>query len=159
MNHLSRRLSLLVVAAGAAVGLIAVPAPAASAATTPAVVPMAPGWAPLRCRPAHFGRDWRWDDTRRGGHWDHREFNRRVHHWVWTHNWRDDRFCAPLRFAGPPPTGGGRPGGPVGPVGGPSGPVGGPSGPVGGPGAPVGGPGGPVAGPGGGPAGPPPHHP
>ena len=46
--------------------------------------------------------DWRWDDGRRGGHWDERVWNRRWHRWDWQHQWRDNRYCAAVRTDGPP---------------------------------------------------------
>ena len=119
MNILPRRLGLLVATGCALLGLIATPAPAASAAPGPTPpAPAAPGPAVPRhvpppaapvanfaarpCRPAHEGRNWRWDDTRRGGHWDHREWNWRTWRWTWRHDSRDDRFCAPNRSDGRP---------------------------------------------------------
>ena len=54
------------------------------------------------CKPAHTGRNWRWDDGRRGGHWDERVWNRRQHRCEWQHQWRDNRYCAPVRTDGPP---------------------------------------------------------
>ena len=126
MNVL-RRLGLLAATTGALACLTAVPATAAYAEPAVAAVPAGPM---LWCRPAHVGRDWRWDDTRRGGHWDHRVWNRRTHRFEWQHQFRDNRFCAPFRrpggqggFDGPGGRGGpggfdgpggqgGRPGGP-----------------------------------------------
>jgi hypothetical protein len=93
MNVL-RRLGLLAATTGALACLTAVPATAAYA--DPVVTAAVPS-APMRCRPAHDGRDWRWDDTRRGGHWDHRVWNRRTHRVEWQHQFRDNRFCAPFR--------------------------------------------------------------
>jgi hypothetical protein len=116
VNFLPRRLGLLGAATGAVMCLVAVPAPAAFAATAPAVpvadvsVGVSAYW-PLWCKPAHTGRNWRWHDTRRGGHWDHREWNRWSHRVEWRHDWRDNRFCAPRRPDGPPTRGDGRPGG------------------------------------------------
>ena len=126
MNVL-RRLGLLAATTGALACLTAVPATAAYAEPVVAAAPAAPM---LWCKPAHVGRDWRWDDTRRGGHWDHRVWNRRAHRFEWQHQFRDDRFCSPMRapggrggpggFDGPggqggfggPGQQGGRPGGP-----------------------------------------------
>jgi len=126
MNVLSRRLGLLVAATGAVLSLIAVPAPAASAATPPGPVPAAPAgaFAPgvpavvpavtfgrWSCRPVHTGPNWRWDEMRRGSHWDHREWNPRTRRVEWRRYWRDDRYCTWVRVDGPPP---GRGAGPVG---------------------------------------------
>jgi hypothetical protein len=94
-----RRLGLLAATTGALACLTAVPATAAYA--DPVVTAAVPS-APMRCRPAHDGRDWRWDDTRRGGHWDHRVWNRRAHRFEWQHQFRDNRFCAPFRGPGRP---------------------------------------------------------
>jgi len=124
VNVLSRRIGSVVAAAAVAFGLAAIAAPAASAApavTAPAVtatvkwngVARGPWW----CKPAHVGRDWQWDDGRRGGHWDHREWNRRTHRWEWRHQWRDDHYCAPRRFDGPPRRSDGPPANPQGPQG------------------------------------------
>ena len=119
MNVLSRRIGSVVAAAAVAFGLAAIAAPAASAApalTAPAVtavVARGPWW----CKPAHIGRDWQWDDGRRGGHWDHREWNRRTHRWEWRHQWRDDHYCAPRRFDGQPRRSDGPPANPQGPQG------------------------------------------
>ena len=107
MNVLSRRIGSVVATAAVAFGLAAVAAPAASAAsaaptvTAPAQVVAAAARPTWWCKPAHIGRDWRWHEGRRGGHWDHREWNRRAQRWEWRHQWRDDRFCAPRRFDGP----------------------------------------------------------
>ena len=100
MNVL-RRLGLLAATTGALACLTAVPATAASAAEPASVTAAVPS-APLRCRPAHTGRDWKWDENRRGGHWDHREWNRRTHRLEWRHQFRDNRFCAPFRGPGRP---------------------------------------------------------
>ena len=107
MNVLSRRVGSVVAAAAVAFGLATVVAPAASAApavTAPAQTTIAvahrPSWW---CQPAHTGRNWRWDDGRRGGHWDKREWNRRTQRWEWRHQWRENRYCAPRRIDGPPP--------------------------------------------------------
>jgi hypothetical protein len=113
MNALSQRIGVMVVAAAAALGMAAVTAPAASAASAaaPASITVAgprPAWW---CKPAHSGPNWRWDDGRRGGHWDKREWNRRQQRFVWTHQWRDDRYCAPLRNGRPDWDGNGRPDG------------------------------------------------
>ena len=87
---------MLVVTTAAAGGLTGLVAPAASAAPDPR--PAAERWAPPRCKPVHEGRDWRWDDRgRHGGHWDHREWNRKTHKFEWKHIWRDDRRCEPQR--------------------------------------------------------------
>ena len=97
MNPLSQRIGLMVMAAATTFGLAVATAPAASAATVtaaPAAVAAAP-WPVRWCRPAHTGRDWRWDDGRRGGHWDKREWNQRQRRMVWTHQWRENRYCAP----------------------------------------------------------------
>ena len=105
MTVLSRRIGSVVATAAVAFGLAAVAAPAASAAptvTAPAHVVAAAARPTWWCKPAHIGRDWRWHEGRRGGHWDHREWNRRAQRWEWRHQWRDDRFCAPRRFDGPP---------------------------------------------------------
>jgi hypothetical protein len=122
MNVLSRRLGLLVAATGAVLSLVAVPAPAASAATPPGPAPAAPAGAfapgappaavrlPLpavvtgrwSCRPVHSGPSWRWDEMRRGSHWDHREWNPRTRRVEWRHYWRDDRYCVWIRVDGPP---------------------------------------------------------
>ena len=121
MNVLSRRLGLLVAATGAVLSLLAVPAPAASAAppvgpppvAAPAVARPVPAVALGRwtCRPVHTGPSWRWDELRRGSHWDHREWNPRTRRVEWLHYWRDDRYCVWFRVHGPPP---GRGTGPVG---------------------------------------------
>ena len=79
MNPLSQRIGLMVMAAATTFGLAVATAPAASAATVtaaPAAVAAAP-WPVRWCKPAHTGRDWRWDDGRRGGHWDKREWSQR----------------------------------------------------------------------------------
>jgi hypothetical protein len=105
VNVLSRRIGSVVAAAAVAVGLAAVAAPAASAAptvTAPAHVTAAAARPTWWCKPAHVGRDWRWHEGRRGGHWDHREWNRRTHRLEWNHQWRDDRYGAARRFDGPP---------------------------------------------------------
>ena len=106
MNVLSRRIGSVVAAAAVAFGLATVVAPAASAAPAVSAVTApasAAAWSSRWCQPAHTGRNWRWDDGRRGGHWDKREWNRRTQRWEWRHQWRDDRYCAPRRFDGPPP--------------------------------------------------------
>ena len=104
MNALSQRIGLMVMAAATTFGLAVATAPAASAATVtaaPAAVTAAP-WASRWCKPAHTGSNWRWDDGRRGGHWDKREWNQRQRRLVWTHQWRDDRYCAaPVRNGRP----------------------------------------------------------
>ena len=106
MNVLSRRIGSVVATAAVAFGLATVVAPAASAApavATPTQVSVAAQRPQWWCRPAHTGRNWRWDDGRRGGHWDKREWNRRTQRWEWRHQWRENRYCAiPLRFDGPP---------------------------------------------------------
>ena len=120
MNVLSRRIGSVVAAAAVAFGLAAVAAPAASAApavTAPAAVGAVALWGQWWCKPAHIGRGWQWDDGRRGGHWDHREWNRRTHRWEWRHQWRDDHYCAPRRFDGPPRRSDGPPANPQGPQG------------------------------------------
>jgi hypothetical protein len=95
MTALLKRAGLLLVSTAAVGGLTAVAAPAAFAETAPATVavhPMPP--APRRCIPFHPDRDWRWDDNHRGGgHWEHREYNRRTHRWEWAHHYRDTRHC------------------------------------------------------------------
>jgi hypothetical protein len=114
MNALSQRIGLMVMAAATTFGLAVATAPAASAATVtaaPAAVAAAP-WLSRWCKPAHTGRDWRWDDGRRGGHWDKREWNRSQRRMVWTHQWRDDRYCAPPVRNGRPGDGPGRNDGP-----------------------------------------------
>jgi hypothetical protein len=121
VNVLSRRIGSVVAAAAVAFGLAAVVAPAASAApavpavAAPAAVTAAAAWSPRWCKPAHTGRSWRWEEGRRGGHWDHREWNRRTQRWEWRHQWRDDRYCAPRRFDGPPRGSDGPPANPRGP--------------------------------------------
>ena len=87
-------------AATAAVGgLTALTAPVASAAPPPA--PQYQGQRPgdwhQQCRPEHQGPDWRWVDARRGGHWEHRVFDRRAHRFVWMPLWRDTQRCLPGR--------------------------------------------------------------
>ncbi len=97
MNPLSQRIGLMVMAAATTFGLAVATAPAASAATVtaaPAAVAAAP-WPVRWCKPAHTGPNWRWHEGRRGGHWEKREWNRRAHRMVWTHQWREDRYCAP----------------------------------------------------------------
>src|SRR5690242_1093316 len=120
MNVLSRRLGLLVAATGAALSLLAVPAPAAFAATSNGPAPAGPAVArPVpavafgrwSCRPVHTGPNWRWDEMRRHSHWDHRVWNPRTRGLEWQHDWRDDRYCTWVRVDGPPP---GRGTGPVG---------------------------------------------
>ncbi len=106
MNVLSQRIGVMVAAAAVTFGLAAVSAPAASAATV-AAAPTSVTVATARpsswwCKPAHTGRNWRWDDGRRGGHWDERVWSRRQHRWEWQHQWRDNRYCAPVRTDGPP---------------------------------------------------------
>ena len=106
MNALSKRIGVMVASAAVTFGLAAVAAPAASAetvataSTTVTVATARPSswW----CKPAHMGRNWRWDDGRRGGHWDERVWNRRQHRFEWQHQWRDNRYCAPVRTDGPP---------------------------------------------------------
>ena len=92
MHAISRRLGLVLASTAAVCGL-SVLAPATASAATASVASVSAEAGP-RCRPAHWGRDWRWDDGRRGGHWDHREWNRRAHRWEWKHQWRDNRYCA-----------------------------------------------------------------
>ena len=108
MNALSKRIGVMVASATVAFGLAAVAAPAASAetvataSTTVTVATARPSsWWWWWCKPAHTGRNWRWDDGRRGGHWDERVWDRRQHRWEWKHQWRDDRYCAPVRSGGP----------------------------------------------------------
>lgn len=92
MRNVSRRLALLLASTAAVGGLTVLAAPAASAAPPPP-----PGaeqrWSPPRCKPVHEGRDWRWDDRRRHGHWDHWVWDRRKHRGEWKHVWWDDRRC------------------------------------------------------------------
>ena len=57
---------MLVVSTAALGGLTVLTAPVASAAPAPAAVTA----ARPHCKPAHFGRDFRWDDRRRGASWD-----------------------------------------------------------------------------------------
>ena len=107
MNALSKRIGVLVASAAVAFGVAAVAAPAASAetvatASTTVTVATARPSSWWWCKPAHTGRHWRWDDGRRGGHWDERVWNRRQHRWEWQHQWRDNRYCAPVRTDGPP---------------------------------------------------------
>ena len=133
MNALSKRIGVMVASATVAFGLAAVAAPAASAetvataSTTVTVATARPSswW----CKPAHAGRNWRWDDGRRGGHWDERVWNRRQHRFEWQHQWRDNRYCAavrtdgpPRRFDGPPRQFDGPPANPQGPPANPQGP-------------------------------------
>ena len=105
MNALSKRIGVMVAAAAVAFGLAAVSAPAASAETVAAastVTVVTTGPSSWWCKPAHTGRNWRWDDGRRGGHWDERVWDRRQHRLEWQHRWRDNRYCAPVRTDGPP---------------------------------------------------------
>jgi hypothetical protein len=107
MNVLSKRIGVMVASAAVAFGLAAVAAPAASAetvatASTTVTVATARPSSWWWCKPAHTGRNWRWDDGRRGGHWDERVWDRRQHRWEWKHQWRDGRYCAPVRTDGPP---------------------------------------------------------
>jgi hypothetical protein len=98
MTSVPRKIAMLVVSTAALGGLTVLAAPVASAAPAPAAVTAArPG---PHCKPAHVGSRWRWDDNRRGGHWDHREWNRREHRWEWKHDRSDKRFCAPQRWNG-----------------------------------------------------------
>jgi hypothetical protein len=100
MASVPRRIAMLLVSTAAIGGLTAVTAPAASAEPAPATVSAA-RWDPPRCRPTHVGRDWRWDETRRGGHWDHRVWNRRTHRMEWQHLRWDDHRCLPPHRGGP----------------------------------------------------------
>ena len=108
MNALSKRIGVMVASATVAFGLAAVAAPAASAetvataSTTVTVATARPSSWWWWCKPAHTGRNWRWDDGRRGGHWDERVWNRRQHRFEWQHQWRDNRYCAAVRTDGPP---------------------------------------------------------
>lgn len=119
VTSVSRRLGVLVAATAAFGGLTALSAPLASAAPPPAPVvvvnapPQGPGAGQDRrdfrrepCRPVHRGPDWHWHESRRGGHWDHKVWNRRQHRVEWQHVWRDDRRCLPSpRPWGPPDRG------------------------------------------------------
>ena len=98
MASILKRLTMVLVSTAALGGATVVMAPVASAATAPASVAA----AGPRCKPAHFGRDWRWDDTRRGGHWDHKvEIRRGRHKEVrWEHRRGDNKFCASRRGNG-----------------------------------------------------------
>jgi len=98
MASILKRLTIVLVSTAALGGATAVMAPVASAATAPAAVAA----AGPRCKPAHFGRDWRWDDTRRGGHWDHKVEIRRGRHKEirWEHRRGDNKFCASRRGNG-----------------------------------------------------------
>jgi len=94
MTSVPRKIAMLVVSTAALGGLTVLTAPVASAAPAAAAVTAArPG---PHCKPAHAGRDWRWDDTRRGGHWDHKVRIRHGRHveTKWVHVRRDDNFCA-----------------------------------------------------------------
>jgi hypothetical protein len=93
MHTLPRRLGLFLASTAAVCG-ISVLVPATASAATTSTVSSVSVERPDRCRPAHSGRHWRWDDGRRRGHWDHQEWNRRSHRWEWKHNWRDDHYCA-----------------------------------------------------------------
>jgi hypothetical protein len=96
MASIPRKIAMLVVSTAALGGLTVLAAPVASAAPAPAAVTA----ARPHCKPAHTGREWRWDDGRRGGHWDRVIKNRRGHVVDVKHVWRDNRFCAPQRRHG-----------------------------------------------------------
>lgn len=91
MTELGRRLGVLV-ASMAVIGSLGVLAPAAASAEARAVE-SAVAAAPRHCKPAHWGRDWRWHEGRRGGHWDHWQRNRWGRGGEWKHHKRDDRYC------------------------------------------------------------------
>jgi hypothetical protein len=100
VKALSRKVGLLVAGTAAFCGMTVLVPATASAATSGAGAAPAPSsdsWAPRRCTPAHWGPSWRWHDTRWGGHWDHRVWNRRHTYRVWVHEWRDNHYCAPRR--------------------------------------------------------------
>jgi hypothetical protein len=117
MNALSKRIGVMVASAAVAFGLAAVAAPVASAETVATARPSS-WW----CKPAHTGPNWRWDDGRRWGHWDERVWDRQQHRWEWKHQWRDSRYCAPVRNDGPPRQFDGPPAHPQGPPANPQGP-------------------------------------
>jgi hypothetical protein len=96
MTSIPRKITMLLVSTAAVGGLTVLTAPAASAAPLPTTVSAA-RWEPPRCRPEHDGPNWRWDEQRRGGHWDHRVWNRRAHRWEWQHVRGDDHRCVPPR--------------------------------------------------------------
>ena len=91
MQSIARRLPVLVVSTAAVGGLTALAAPVASADPPPQH--RSARWEPPRCKPVHGGPDWKWDDTRRGGHWDHKVWNGRKHRMEWRHEFREDRRC------------------------------------------------------------------
>jgi hypothetical protein len=90
MTSVPRKIAMLVVSTAALGGLTVLTAPVASAAPAPAAVTA----ARPHCKPAHFGRDFRWDDSRRGGHWD-RVIRRHGRVVDVKHLWRERNFCAP----------------------------------------------------------------
>jgi len=98
MASILKRLTMVLVSTAALGGATVVMAPVASAATAPASVAA----AGPRCKPAHFGRDWRWDDNSRKGHWDHKvEIRRGRHKEVrWEHRRGDNQYCASRRGNG-----------------------------------------------------------
>jgi hypothetical protein len=95
MQSLPRRLGLLL-ASTAALSSLSVLGPTAAFAETTAAASSAVSVSdsrPRHCKPAHWGRDWRWHEGRHGGHWDHWERKHRHRHGEWKHHWRDDRYC------------------------------------------------------------------
>ena len=80
---------MLVVSTAALGGLTVLAAPVASAAPAPAALAS----ARPHCKPAH-GRDFRWDDRQRGGHWDRVIKNRRGKVVDVKHLWWEKNFCA-----------------------------------------------------------------
>ena len=95
MQSLPRRLGLLLASTAALSGLSVLGPTAAFAETTAAASSAAStsDSRPRGCKPVHWGRDWRWHETRHGGHWDHWERKHRHRHGEWKHDWRDDRYC------------------------------------------------------------------
>jgi hypothetical protein len=94
----THRKSALILASAAAVTGLSIVAPSTAAASTTVAVgtsaasPQDP--PPRACTPAHEeGRDWRWHDAPRGGHWDHRQWDD-GHNGAWKHLWSEDQFCA-----------------------------------------------------------------
>jgi hypothetical protein len=104
VKSLSRKLGLLLASTVAVGSMTVALAPAASAepSVTAARSTHVSASAPRWCKPAHWGRSWRWHDTRREGHWDHRVWSPRWQRWVWTHERRDNRYCARQRNQAPP---------------------------------------------------------
>jgi hypothetical protein len=97
VKALPRKLGLFVAGTAAVCGMTVLAPATASAATPAAAAPAATAFqpqAPQRCRPAHWGRAWRWHETRWGGHWDHKVWNRWRHRAEWKHEWRENRYCA-----------------------------------------------------------------